>query len=50
MKRKSDNKIFAAKIVRTSDEETIFNIKFEFEHLKNIKHKYIIDVYELLID
>lgn len=43
-------KIFAVKIVKTRDEEIIGNIKKEFQHLKNLSHKNIIRVHELLID
>lgn len=45
-----DNKIYAVKIIRYKDDEEIFNIKFEFNHLKKIRFSKIISVYELYID
>ncbi len=50
VQRISDSKIFAAKIIRTNDEELIFNIKFEFQNIKKIKHPNIIEEFELIID
>ena len=40
--RKKDGKLFAIKIVRTVDEEMIFNIKTEFLNMRILEHPNIV--------
>ena len=47
---KKTKNIYAVKIVNTRDEEVIGNIKKEFLHLKDLSHRNIIEVHQLLID
>lgn len=50
MRKISSKQCYAVKQIRTRDEERIQNIKNEFQHMKNLNHPNVVEVYELYID
>jgi hypothetical protein len=50
VQKKKDQMFYAAKIIKTRDNETTENIIHEFINISKLKHENIVSVYELLID
>lgn len=50
VRRKSDNVLLAAKLVKTRDDEIITNIIIEFKNASVLDHPNIVKIYELYID
>jgi calcium-dependent protein kinase len=48
--RQSDQKEFAAKVVKTSELEMLLQLKNEFVNLRKLDHPNVIKVYELYFD
>lgn len=44
------NKFFAVKIIKSRDDELVFNVKKEYEKLRELQHGNIVSVHELIID
>lgn len=49
-RRIDSGEIFAVKIIKSRDEEMLESIKKEFQHLKDLTHKNVVQVHELFID
>ncbi len=47
---KKTKEVFACKLVKSGDEETIANIILEFKKIHKLNHPNVVKVYELYID
>ncbi|KAL4508229.1 hypothetical protein ABPG72_021602 [Tetrahymena utriculariae] len=50
VKRISDGELFACKMVKLKDEETVLQVIREFKNIKKLNHPNIVRVYELYVD